>query len=136
MRSASLKLMQRMPAFFVKSTLKWLAIAALPPLPTIMILFPFLDAETMASFMAKKKAEDMRYQLKQIISLSRGPAAWDELLATEGAIRKKRQKMIYEQQERQRKFVEYTAIFVGVAVMGTFLIWLLILTLKAQGIMH
>jgi len=107
-----------------------------PPLFKKLFAAGSVEEEAMASFMAKKKAEDMRYQLKQIISLSRGPAAWDELLATEGAIRKKRQKMIYEQQERQRKFVEYTAIFVGVAVMGTFLIWLLILTLKAQGIMH
>ena len=107
-----------------------------PPLFKKLFASGSVEEEAMASFMAKKKAEDMRYQLKQIISLSRGPAAWDELLATEGAIRKKRQKMIYEQQERQRKFVEYTAIFVGVAVMGSFLVWLLILTLKAQGIMH
>ena len=89
----------------------------------------------MASFMAKKKAEDMRYQLKQIISLTRVPAAWEELLATEGAIRKKRQKMIYEQKERQRQVMEWTGIFLGVAVFGSFLFWLLTLALKAQGIL-
>ena len=89
----------------------------------------------MATFMAKKKAEDMRYQLKQIISLTRGPAAWEELLATEGAIRKKRQKMIYEQKERQRQVMEWTGIFLGVAVFGSFLFWLLTLALKAQGIL-
>ena len=88
----------------------------------------------MASFMAKKKAEDMRYQLKQIISLTRGPAAWEELLATEGAIRKKRQKMIYEQKERQRQIVEWTAIIIGVAVCGSFLIWLVGMAMKAQGV--
>ena len=90
----------------------------------------------MASFMAKKKAEDMRYQLKQIISLTRGPQAWEELLRTEGEIRKKRQRMIYEQKERQRKVMEYIAIFIGIAVMGTFLFWLLVLALKAQGVIN
>ena len=56
--------------------------------------------------MAKKKAEDMRGQLKQIITFSRGPSAWEELLKTEGEIRKKRQAMIYAQKERQRLLVE------------------------------
>ena len=30
--------------------------------------------------MAKKKAEDMRNQLKQIITLTRGMSAWEELV--------------------------------------------------------
>ena len=33
--------------------------------------------------------------------------AWDELLKTEGEIRKKRQRMIYEQKERQRQVIEW-----------------------------
>ena len=36
----------------------------------------------MAAFMAKKKAEDMRAQLKTIIIMSRGMGAWEELLKT------------------------------------------------------
>ena len=60
----------------------------------------------MQIFMAKKKAEDMRGQLKQIITFSRGPSAWEELLKTEGDIRKKRQKAIYDQKERQRFWIE------------------------------
>ena len=36
----------------------------------------------MAIFMAKKKAEDMREQLRDIISVTRGPSAWKELLQT------------------------------------------------------
>jgi hypothetical protein len=106
-----------------------------PPLFKKLFASGSVEEEAMASFMAKKKAEDMRYQLKQIISLTRGPAAWEELLATEGAIRKKRQKMIYEQKERQRQVMEWTGIFLGVAVFGSFLFWLLTLALKAQGIL-
>jgi len=106
-----------------------------PPLFKKLFASGSVEEEAMASFMAKKKAEDMRYQLKQIISLTRGPAAWEELLATEGAIRKKRQKMIYEQKERQRQVMEWTGIFLGVAVFGSFLFWLLTLALKAQGVL-
>ena len=105
-----------------------------PPLFKKLFASGSVEEEAMASFMAKKKAEDMRYQLKQIISLTRGPAAWEELLATEGAIRKKRQKMIYEQKERQRQIVEWTAIIIGVAVCGSFLIWLVGMAMKAQGV--
>ena len=71
--------------------------------------------------MAKKKAEDMRAQLKSIIIMSRGMGAWDELLKTEGEIRKKRQAAIYAQKEKQRKFMEWTAITIGVAIFGSFL---------------
>ena len=56
--------------------------------------------------MAKKKAEDMRAQLKTIITFSRGISAWEELLKTEGDIRKRRQKAIYDQKERQRFWIE------------------------------
>ena len=60
--------------------------------------------------MAKKKAEDMREQLRQIIVMTRGPSAWDELIKTEADIRKKRQKLIYEQQERRQRLIEGIAI--------------------------
>ena len=59
-----------------------------PPLFKKLFASGSVEEEAMASFMAKKKAEDMRYQLKQIISLTRVPAASEELLATEGAIRR------------------------------------------------
>ena len=107
-----------------------------PPLFKKLFASGSVEEEAMASFMAKKKAEDMRYQLKQLISLTRGPAAWEELLATEGAIRKKRQKMIYEQKERQRQIFEWTAITIGVGVIGSFILWLVVMALKSQGIIH
>ena len=107
-----------------------------PPLFKKLFAAGSVEEEAMAAFMAKKKAEDMRYQLKQLISLTRGPAAWEELLATEGAIRKKRQKMIYEQKERQRKLVEWIAIVFATAIVGTFVLWLGVMVLRAQGIIH
>ena len=105
-----------------------------PPLFKKLFASGSVEEEAMASFMAKKKAEDMRYQLKQLISLTRGPAAWEELLATEGAIRKKRQKMIYEQKERQRKLMEIIGWTIGVALLGGFIMWLVGMAMKAQGV--
>ena len=78
-----------------------------PPLFKKLFAAGSIEEEAMEVFMAKKKAEDMRNQLKQIISFTRGPSAWEELLRTEADIRKKRQKMIYDQKERQKKLVEY-----------------------------
>ena len=53
-----------------------------PPLFKKIFNAGSVEEEAMQIFMAKKKAEDMRNQLKQIISYTRGPAAWDELLRT------------------------------------------------------
>ena len=104
-----------------------------PPLFKKLFASGSVEEEAMATFMAKKKAEDMRYQLKQLISLTRGPQAWEELLRTEGEIRKKRQRMIYEQKERQRQIFEWTAIIIGVGAIGSFILWLVVMALKAQG---
>ena len=93
-----------------------------PPLFKKLFQAGSVEEEAMEIFMAKKKAEDMRAELKNLISFTRGPAAWDELLKTEADIRKKRQKAIYDQKERQRKLLEYIAIFILVLVAGGFLI--------------
>ena len=89
-----------------------------------------VEEEAMQIFMAKKKAEDMRAELKQIISFTRGPSAWEELLRTEADIRKKRQQAIYDQQERRRKILEWIAIGILVLVVGGFIIGLIYLWLN------
>ena len=106
-----------------------------PPLFKKLFASGSVEEEAMATFMAKKKAEDMRYELNQIISLTRGPQAWEELLRTEGEIRKKRQRMIYEQKERQRQIFEWTAIIIGVGICGSFILWLVAMAMKAQGLL-
>ncbi len=90
-----------------------------PPLFKKLFQAGSVEEEAMAIFMAKKKAEDMREQLRQIIVMTRGPSAWDELIKTEADIRKKRQKMIYEQQERRQALIEGIAVAVlVVAIIG------------------
>ena len=103
-----------------------------PPLFKKLFAAGSIEEEAMEVFMAKKKAEDMRNQLKQIIQFTRGPAAWEELLRTEADIRKKRQKMIYDQKERQKKLVEYILIGILIFIMASSLFGFLAL-LRSTG---
>ena len=100
-----------------------------PPLFKKLFAAGSVEEEALQSLMAKKKAEDMREQLKNIIMFSRGKGAWDELIRTEGEIRKRRQQMIYEQQERRQALLNYILIGLGcaaicgmVGAMGWFII--------------
>tara|TARA_B100000575_G_scaffold283473_1_gene276382 strand:+ start:242 stop:724 length:483 start_codon:yes stop_codon:yes gene_type:complete len=105
-----------------------------PPLFKKLFASGSVEEEAMQTFMAKKKAEDMRAQLKSIIIMTRGMGAWDELLKTEGDIRKRRQKAIYAQKEKQRKVFEISAIIFCVVFGGGFVIWVTAALLKAQGV--
>ena len=70
-----------------------------PPLFKKLFNAGSVEEEALNAFMAKKKAQDMRDELKNIIVFSRGPNAGNELLKTEADIRVKRQQAIYAQQE-------------------------------------
>ena len=99
-----------------------------PPLFKKLFAGGSVEEEALAAFMAKKKAEDMREQLRQIISATRGPQARQELVKTEADIRKKRQETIYAQKERQKHFIEI-AVIIGATIIGValvfFVIWLI-----------
>ena len=84
-----------------------------PPLFKKLFAAGSVEEEALQAFMAKKKAEDMREELRNIISFTRGPSAWDELIKTEADIRKKRQAAIYAQQEYRQKVLEW--VMIGVA---------------------
>ena len=66
-----------------------------------------VEAEALEIFTAKKKAEAMRQELKDWISFTYGPSVWDELVATEGRIRKQKK----EQEYRKAEMIE--AIIAG-----------------------
>ena len=95
-----------------------------PPLFKKLFNAGSVEEEALQAFMAKKKAEDMREQLKQIISATRGPGAWQELIKTEVDIRKKRQKAIYDQKERQKHFFEILAIGFLATVLISFILFI------------
>ena len=87
-----------------------------------------IESLALEAFTAKKQLEDQRYQLKQMIQLTRGQSAWNELIALEGRIRKQRQEAIYAAQQRRQKIIEYIAwtitIGAGLSVLVAF-VWLL-----------
>ena len=95
-----------------------------PPLFKKLFASGSVEEEALAAFMAKKKADDMREQLRQIISATRGPSAWQELIKTEADIRKKRQETIYAQKERQKHLLEVLAIGVCVLAVLGFILFL------------
>ena len=79
-----------------------------------------VEAEALEIFTAKKKAEAMRKELKDWISFSMGPSAWDELVATEGKIRKQKKEQEYRKAEMQEAIVTWglsgfiLLLFIGV----------------------
>ena len=86
-----------------------------PPIFKKLFAGKSVEQEAMEIFAAKKKAEQMRDELKQYIQWSLGTRSWDELIRMEGQIRKERQETLYRQAERRQKFVEWLVI--GVAVL-------------------
>jgi len=100
-----------------------------PPLFKKLFASGSVEEEALNAFMAKKKAEDMREQLRKIISATRGPQAWQELVKTEADIRKKRQETIYAQKERQKHFIEMLAI-IGATILGAATIIIIIVLIN------
>ena len=105
-----------------------------PPLFKKLFASGSVEEEAMAAFMAKKKADDMREQLRQVITITRGPSAWQELIRMEGEIRKKRQQAIYDQQEYRRKVIEYTLAFILVAITSGLIIWGIYFIMDVKGV--
>jgi len=54
-------------------------------------LFSSVNEEAMDTFIAKKRAEDLEDQLRQIVIATRGMTGWQELIRLRAEIRKRRQ---------------------------------------------
>ena len=107
-----------------------------PPLFKKIVFAGSVEKEALEAFAAKKKAEQMRTDLKNLISWTQGPSAWDELLRMEAKIRKDRQKAIYDQIEARKRFVEWIGVFLLVLVTGGFLAWLGHLAMQSPRLQH
>lgn len=91
---------------------------------------PFQSAneEALETFINKKQAEDLEDNLRQIITATRGPSAWQELIRMRVEVRKRRQEEIEAKIRRRREIIEaigtwFLVIFLvaligGVAVLG------------------
>ena len=74
-----------------------------------------IEQEAIEAFAAKKKLDQQRDELKTFIMFTHGTKAWDELIQMEGQIRKRRQKEVYEAQERKEKIIFWT---IGICTFG------------------
>ena len=103
-----------------------------PPIFKKIFVGASVEEEALNAFAAKKKAQAMEAELRQFINFSYGPQAWQELLGMQAKIRKQRQEMIYKQQEKRRKLMEYS--FIGVfGLVSVYLFYLFVaylLTIK------
>ena len=61
---------------------------------------------------AKKKLEEDRYQIKQMIQMRYGVSAWNELIAMEGKIRKRLQEEKYAREKFKEKVISIVALTV------------------------
>tara|TARA_X000001388_G_scaffold31631_1_gene22432 strand:- start:554 stop:1042 length:489 start_codon:yes stop_codon:yes gene_type:complete len=81
-----------------------------------------IEQEAIEAFAAKKKLDQQRDELKTFIMFTHGTKAWDELISMEGTIRKRRQKEVYEAQERREKIIMWTigtlTIGIGIAILA------------------
>ena len=82
-----------------------------------------VEAESLEVFAAKRKAEAMRKELKDYISFTMGPSAWDELVAIEAKIRKQKKEHEYRKAELQEAIITWTitsvvllTFFVGLGI--------------------
>lgn len=104
-----------------------------PPIFKKLFAGKSVEQEAIEVFAAKKKAEQMREELRQYISWTMGQSAWDQLIRMEGQIRKQRQETLYNQAQRRQKFIEWAAISLA-SVVGLSLIVLFVFFLKSLTI--
>jgi len=81
-----------------------------------------VEAESLEVFAAKRKAEAMRKELKDYISFTMGPSAWDELVAIEAKIRKQKKEQEYRKAELQEAIITWTIssllLLTGFGILG------------------
>ena len=67
-----------------------------------------VEANAMEVWMHKRKAQEMREELRSHISLYYGPSAWDEIVNMEAKMRKEQKEAIYRKEELKQSIIEWT----------------------------
>ena len=76
-----------------------------------------VEADALEIFTAKRQAASMREELKSWISFQMGPSAWEELVRTEGAIRKMKKDQEYKKAEMLESIVTW-GLTIGILILG------------------
>ena len=70
-----------------------------------------VEAQAMEIWQAKQKAESMRKELKDYISVMYGPSKWQEILEIEADLRKQKREHEHRRMEIKQAIIEWTAGF-------------------------
>ena len=98
-----------------------------PPFNKKMLSGDSVEEAAMKSLVAQKTLEKQRYELQQYVKFKFGVKSWEQLLKTEGLIRKQRQEFIYKRQELKQKIIEGLFVILLIcSIIGLifFAIWL------------
>jgi len=87
-----------------------------------------VEAEAIEVFAAKKKAEQMRQELKDHISWTMGPSVWEELVRIEAKIRKQKREHEYRKAELQEAIITWSVtgilVVTGIGAVVFFAWWM------------
>ena len=100
-----------------------------PPIFKKLFAGKSVEQEALEIVMNKRKLQEQRDQLRQLIQYTCKAGTWEELIRMEGKIRTERQETMYRQRERRKKFLKIVALigfFIFVVAFITFILWLYI----------
>ena len=87
-----------------------------------------VQANAMEVWLQKKKADEMREELRSHISMFYGPSAWQEILRIEAQMRKEQQEAVYAAQEMKEQIVNWVfgtlIVLVAIGIMGGIIYWI------------
>ena len=91
-----------------------------------------VEADALEIFTAKRQAASMREELKSWISFQMGPSAWEELVRTEGAIRKMKKDQEYKKAEMLESIVTW-GLTIGILILGIGAIGIIYYVVSLRG---
>jgi hypothetical protein len=100
-----------------------------PPIFKKLFAGKSVEQEALEIVMNKRKLQEQRDQLRQLIQYTCKAGTWEELIRMEGKIRTERQETLYKQREKRKRFLEWIAIIGATLVAAATLIgilWLLV----------
>ena len=100
-----------------------------PPIFKKLFAGKSVEQEALEIVMNKRKLQEQRDQLRQLIQYTCKSGTWEELIRMEGKIRTERQETLYKQREKRKRFLEWIAIIGAVIFSAAILIgilWLLV----------
>ena len=80
-----------------------------PPIFKKLFAGKSVEQEAIETFAAKQKAESMRKELKDYISVMYGPSKWQEILEIEAQLRKQKREHEHRQMEIKQTIIEWGA---------------------------